>query len=829
MTGKKSKTIPFLRPAATKFTLQNFLLLLLCGSVLADPSILYPPDNRMPDPNNVTPIGEFIATREDEHDGGDSLEIRDGKVTSAAFILAPTAPLISLPPSFSTSSEHLMDLSTRETQESAADDNNMEGSGEENPSAFTDLLTTSIPPRRNNSSARTAFPEPQEDTTTAQTIIPEIPQTVTAQINESTSKAAPQQVALTTSAERADQPADHFTTESAFTNHVTTPTIQASPVGRADFHDTNALTSSAIAVASTVNQSATVTSSTSETESAILPVVFNSTVSSDSTGDLLAVFTSQSKTISSGTTEMMPEIESVRTCDNSSCGENRHCYPKLDLVGPSSQRDALEACNCKEGFVLDGSTSAEAESVRRCYCPLSKIRTAGKCREANKVYHADVNLHLEPVDPTNGQTAGSDSTDTQRFLEAISQQFEQQEALGSLWEKSNMSVSISSQIVSTTSNTPRRRKRAETPDPNILRAEFLVKFLTSNSSALLPTKGDVVRALTTLDAELSSGHFVNSFLASKYRNVSILFNSSTVESFDYCEQAEHSCDVRSTECQFQESSARITCSCLPFHARVSSLECVFDVRLSVDYFDRIERGKLRLWIGLYVFIGLFAIFFMLAVAALLFVKARPFRRSKSPKLTRNGRIDSTVMEYEYRLPRPKLLPAFARNSQMVNEADGRNTYLSAAPVNSPYSEAKRVSAMNGTPQLLPSEPRRIGSTIVYNSPMHEMISLNSFSRQRPAPHSTSSILMNDNRRESSTSPSVEMPRSIASFSEEVARSTTPRPISWSPSSPSSHPLIDGGAIVSIADHVAAREAARLQRNSALADVLAQNNYVQSHV
>lgn len=72
----------------------------------------------MPDPNNVTPIGEFIAAREDEHDGGDSLEIHDGKVTSLAFILAPTAPSTSLPPSSSRSSDHLMDLSTRETQES---------------------------------------------------------------------------------------------------------------------------------------------------------------------------------------------------------------------------------------------------------------------------------------------------------------------------------------------------------------------------------------------------------------------------------------------------------------------------------------------------------------------------------------------------------------------------------------------------------------------------------------------------------------------------------------------------------------------------------------
>ena len=140
---------------------------------------------------------------------------------------------------------------------------------------------------------------------------------------------------------------------------------------------------------------------------------------------------------------------------------------------------------------------------------------------------------------------------------------------------------------------------------------------------------------------------------------------------------------------------------------------------------------------------------------------------------------------------------------------------------------QRITTSNGTPQPLSYEPRRIGSTIVYHTPVPEMVSLNSFTRRKPMPHSSSSILFNENHRESSQSPSVEMPRSIASFSEEAARTVSPRPLSSS--STSSRPLIDGGAIVSIADHIAAREVARQQRHSALADVLAQNNYVQSHV
>ena len=72
--------------------LQNFLLLLLCGEVLTDPINLWPPENRMPDPNDAVPVGEFIPEKTDRNNGGESLEIPDGRVTSSGFILAVTPP-----------------------------------------------------------------------------------------------------------------------------------------------------------------------------------------------------------------------------------------------------------------------------------------------------------------------------------------------------------------------------------------------------------------------------------------------------------------------------------------------------------------------------------------------------------------------------------------------------------------------------------------------------------------------------------------------------------------------------------------------------------------
>ena len=128
---------------------------------------------------------------------------------------------------------------------------------------------------------------------------------------------------------------------------------------------------------------------------------------------------------------------------------------------------------------------------------------------------------------------------------------------------------------------------------NAIHAEFFVKFLTSNSSALLPTEKDVMQALVALNSEISNGKFVDSFQASRFRSVTVSDDSVILEPFDYCQEQEHSCDLSTTRCQFQESSAQLLCSCLPFHARVSTLECVFDSLMSYEYVEGVQKDRSR--------------------------------------------------------------------------------------------------------------------------------------------------------------------------------------------------------------------------------------------